>query len=219
MRALLLPFIASCSLFLSGCSAVYSVHPLNTSEDAVEEPAFEGKWTGDETGKGDETLCIQKTDGTEYNLVVSSPSSKILALYRINLVRLNDQLFADMIFKSQLIDGTEPSVPLGTTFSHVIAKLEVSDHDLAYAGLDGDVIEKQNHDGLPPLEYLTTEDAMLLTGSTEDLRQYISVYGDRIFTSFSHYQRMPEDGPRTASVPCSLPTPPWFPSSEKASEH
>ena len=40
MRALLLPCLAVCSLALSGCSAVYSAHPLNTKEDAVEVPAL-----------------------------------------------------------------------------------------------------------------------------------------------------------------------------------
>lgn len=208
MRALLLPFIASCSLALSGCSAVYSVHPLYTNEDAVEEPALEGKWTNN-TDKGDEVLCIQKSDGTEYNLVVSSPSARIIVLYKLNLLRLNDQLFADMIFKSQLVDRMEAGVPLGTIFNHVIVKLDVSATDLAYAALDADVIEKQNREGLPPLDYIATDDAMLLTGSTEDLRHYISVYGDRIFTSQGHYQRMNEsDGPGTVSVPCSFPTPP-----------
>lgn len=206
MRALLLPFIASCSLILSGCSAVYSAHPLYTNEDAVEEPALEGKWT---PGNDDKTaFCIQKSDGTEYNMVVSEPDSKIIQLFKINLVRLNSDLFADIAFKSQLFDREEVDPPLGTITNHVIVKLDISENDLAYAPLDADVIEKQSKEGSAHLDYLDTNDAMLLTASTEDLRQYISIYSDRLFPEFSHYRRLADDEPTAAAVPCSLPTPP-----------
>lgn len=206
MRALLLPFIASCSLVLSGCSAAYSVHPLNTSEDAVEEPALEGKWT---PGDGDKSgLCIQKSDGTEYNMLVSDPDSKIIQLFKINLVRLNSDLFADIAFKSQLFDREQVDLPLGAITNHVIVKLDISENDLAYAPWDPDVIDKQNKEGSAHLDYLTTDDAMLVIASTEDLRQYISIYSDRLFPEFSHYRRLADDEPTAAAVPCSLPTPP-----------
>lgn len=206
MRALLLPLIASCSLVLSGCSAVYSVHPLNTNEDAVEEPALEGKWTPGDEDKSQ--FCIQKSDGREYNMLISHPNSKLLQLYKINLVRLNSDLLADIAFKSQLFDREEFEPPLGSITHHVIVKLDISENDLGYAPLDADVIGKQNAEGSAHLDYLLTDDELLVTASTEDLRQYLSAYGDRVFPSFSHLQRMIESDGTGASVPCSLPTAP-----------
>lgn len=207
MRALLLLCLAVCSLALSGCKAVYSAHPLSTSEDAVEEPALEGAWT---TGENDDTeLCVQRSDGHAYSLIVSEPSSKITQVFQINLVRLNHELFADMVFQKQVVDRTEAELPLGTIPNHVIVKLDIADDDLAYSALDYGTIQNLDKEGYPPLQFLDEGDVVLLTTSTGDLRQYLSVYADHVFGSPEHYTRkVDQEAGGSSTTACSVPTPP-----------
>jgi hypothetical protein len=191
MRALPLLCIALCSLALTGCSAVYSVHPLYTSEDAVEVPAIEGAWISHgDSGNNDSIFLIQKADTGKYNLVIAGTKSKVMQLYEVHLVRLDDQLFMDLQFTSQEVDRVEAGDPLGTLPHHVIAKIEVSDDDLAYAPLDLDEIQKVNEGAYLPLDYVKADDVMLVTAPTEVLRQYIADYADRVFPNFDHLTRM-----------------------------
>lgn len=206
MRALLLPCLAVCSLALSGCSAVYSVHPLNTKEDAVEEPALQGTWT---TGKdNDSDLCIQKSEGHAYSMIMFDPDSKLTEIYQINLVRLNDQLFADIVFDQQAVDRTKFDTPLGTITNHVIVRLEIAEDDLTYWVLDSRAIRNLSEEGYPPLDFLDINEGILLTTSTDGLRQYLYQYPDRVFTDSDHYKRMINEETGAPVMACSLPTPP-----------
>jgi hypothetical protein len=186
MRALLLPCLAVCSIALSGCS-VYSAHPLANSEDAVEEPALVGAWTPVESGSDD--VCIQKADGHGYSLIRFDPNSKLTEIYQIDLVRLNDQLFADMVFKKEVVDRTEVEPALGTIANHVILKVDIADDDLTYYALDPDAIREQNKQGSAPVQLLEEDDTMLLTASTDEMREYLSAYADRVFVSGVRYTR------------------------------
>jgi len=207
MRALLLPCLSIISLVLSGCRIVYSVHPLSTSDDAVEEPALEGAWTSG--GNDDTVLCVQKSDGHTYSMFVTSPSSKLVEVYEINLVRLNDQLFADIFVKEQAVDHTEVEPPLGSISNHVIIKLDIAEDDLAFSGLDASAIQQQTTEGLPSLDFLDAGDVMLLTASTDDLRQYLSAYADRVFLSNDHYTRkIDEEAGGTSATNCGVSSPP-----------
>ncbi len=207
MRAMLLPCLAVLSLVLAGCKGVYSDQPLNTSEDAVQEPALEGVWTN---GDSDDTqLCVQRSDGHAYSLIVSEPSSKITQVFQINLVRLNHELFADMVFQKQVVDRTEAELPLGTIPNHVIVKLDIADDDLAYSALDYGTIQNLDKEGYPPLQFLDEGDVVLLTTSTGDLRQYLSVYADHVFGSPEHYTRkVDQEAGGSSTTACSVPTPP-----------
>lgn len=207
MRALLLSCLAVCSLALTGCKAVYTANPLYTNEDAVEEPALEGVWTG---GDNDQTqLCIQRSGGHAYNLIVYEPDSKITQVFEINLVQLDRKLYADMAFQKQMVDRTEAEIPLGTISNHVILKLDVIDNDLTYSALDYSVVQGLDKEGYPPLDFLQDDDVLLLTTSTDDLRQYISVYGDHLFTDPDHYTRkVNEETEGGSTTPCTVPTPP-----------
>lgn len=206
MRAMLLPCLAVFSLALAGCKGVYTDQPLYTSNDAVEEPALEGVWTA---GDSDDTqLCVQKADGHAYSMIMSEPSSKNTQVFQVNLVRLNGQLFADILFRKQLIDRTEAEIPLGNIPNHVIVKLDIADDDLAYSALDYDTIQDLDKEGYPPLRFLDEGDVILLTTSTEDLRQYVSLYADHVFTSPEHYTRkVDEEAGGSSAAACSVPTP------------
>ena len=204
MKALLLPCLAVCSLAMSGCSVAYSVHPLNTKEDAVEEPALQGVWT---TGKDDDgDLCIQKSDGHAYSMIMFDPASKLTEIYEINLVRLNDRLFADIVFDQQAVDRTKFETPLGTLTNHVIVKLDIAEDDITYFPLDSRAIRNLSQEGYPPLGFLEVNEGILLTTSTDDLRLYLSLYPDRVFTDSEHYKRKINEETGMPVTSCSLPT-------------
>jgi hypothetical protein len=204
---MLLPCLAVFSLALSGCKGVYTDQPLATSGDAVEEPALEGVWTNGDSD--DAQLYVQKPDGYAYSLIVSEPSSKITQVFQTNLVRLNHELFADMVFQKQVVDRTEAELPLGTIPNRVIVKLDITDDDLAYSALDCNTIQNLNKEGDPPLQFLDEGDVVLLTTSTDDLRQYLSVYADHVFSSPEHYTRkVDQEAGGSSTTACSVPTPP-----------
>ena len=206
MRALLSLCLAVCSLALSGCSVVYSAHPLNSKEDAVEEPALQGTWTSGEDNNSD--LCIQKSDGHAYSMIMFDPTVKLTEIYEINLVRLNDQLFADIVFDEETVDRTKIEPPLGAITNHVIVKLDVSDDDIAYSVLDTSAIRTQNEVGYSPLDSLKINQGILLTTPTDDLRQYLSLYSDKVFSDSDHFKRKIDERTGSPVMTCSLPTPP-----------
>jgi hypothetical protein len=187
MKALVLSSLVLLCLALSGCTA-YSIHPLYTSEDAVVAPALEGTWI--EADKNDPSeFRLQKSGAHEYSLVLSSPDSKIDQNYSVNLVRLGDQLFMDIVFKGQTIDGTRIDDPLGAVSTHVVVKVNVTGDKLAYATLDGDAIKKQNSSETLRLEYTETDETVLVTAQTVDLRRYLSVHPNDVFSDYEQLTR------------------------------
>ena len=219
MRALVVSTVAFCSLATSGCRCVYSVHPLNTSEDAVQEPALAGEWKS--SSNDDDHFCIQEGDRNTYTLLVSESDSnsdgepkpgdeskaakspKLLETYQIALVRLDGQLFADMTASGQSIDGKEIEAPVGSVHHHIIIKLDLNETELSYSLLDTGAVREANQQGYAPLSYVEIGDDLLLTASTEELRWAASHYADRLFReSETHYTRVTEIDAGDSSSAC-----------------
>lgn len=216
MRALWIPWVACCSLALSGCHAVYSAHPLHTSEDAVEEPALVGEWKSS-SNDGDR-FCIQKGEDNTYTMIVSDSENEsksdgdakpekaltIMQKYQITLVQLDNQLFADMVPSGQLVGGREVDPPVGAVYHHILIKLELADPDLGYFLLDSSTVREANAQGYAPLGYMEIDDGILLTASTEELRWAVSHYADRLFrNSEEHYVRATGNEADGTPSPCS----------------
>lgn len=198
MQARLLPFLSLVCLALSGCTA-YSVHPLYTGEDAVVEPALQGTWVSPDAGDKGE-VSIQKSGPHEYSLAMSMPD-ELVQTYKLNLVRLGNQLFADMIFDGETVAGKKVDSPVGLVPMHVIVKLDVAANELKYAVLDKDALTKQNAHGSPPLEVLPAGDDLIVTANTDALRRYISLHAEDLFPDdFDRLERKPET-PATAPAP------------------
>ena len=184
MKVRALALISVACVMLGGCSA-YSVHPLYTAEDAVVEPALEGTWVTDDKTE----IQVQKTGSHEYSVVMTDPETKEVQTYNVNLVRLGDQLFADMIFDGRTLGGTKLDEPAGVEAMHVVLKLNLSGGDLAYATLDKDAIEKENAATKPPLDTMATDDGMLVTAPTEALRRYLAAHAAEVFSEAAHLKR------------------------------
>jgi hypothetical protein len=203
MKALVLPCLAFCSLALFGCDC--SVNPLYTDKDDVNEPALAGVWN---EVNGDGQLCVQKRDGKGYDLIVSDRTKKV-ETYQLTLVRLNEQLFADLMADKQFVGGSEVDLPVGALQHHAIVKLDVSKNDVRYASLDPDAVKHYNSEGNAPLAYFTMMDhdhSMLLTSSTDDLRRILPLYSGQLFTGNDHYTRQIDNGnDANAGTACKIP--------------
>jgi hypothetical protein len=66
----------------------------------------------------------------------------------------------------------------------------------------------KKEEGYPPLDFLEVNEGILLTTSTNDLRQYLSLYSDRVFSDPEHYQRKIDEETGTPAMACDFPTPP-----------
>jgi len=104
-------------------------------------------------------------------------------------VRLGGQLFVDLVFKDQTLDGAEIDGPLGVVPAHVIGKVKISGDDLAYATLEDDAIRAQIISGGTPLDYQMADGSMLVTAQTEALRGLVSALAEDVFSDFEHLKR------------------------------
>ena len=189
MKTRLLLFLIPACLLLSGCPS-FSSHPLYTEHDAVVEPALEGKWNA---GPDDNVeFLFQKAGEHEYSLAISCPDTKVSQNYEVHLVRLGGQLFMDLIFKDQTVDGTKLDNPIGVVPEHVIVKVRISGDDLAYATLEDDAIRNQGITESAPLDYQMADGPLLVTGQTDALQRYISAHTEDAFSDFEHLKRTGE---------------------------
>ncbi|MGO9864166.1 MAG: hypothetical protein ACLPLR_11200 [Terriglobales bacterium] len=185
-RLLFLASMLAC-LPLIGCPS-YSVHPLYSDHDAVVEPALEGTWVGPDSGDQEE-LTFKKIGDYEYSMAVFDPDLKISQTYKVHLVHLGGQLFMDLVFDQQTLNGATLNDPLGVLPMHVILKLKVSGDDLAYAALEDDAIKKQNPSAGAPLDYEISDGGLVVTAPTDALRRYISAHTEDAFSDFDHFKR------------------------------
>jgi len=192
MKALVPLFLACVTLTLTGCPA-YSVHPLYTNEDAIVEPALEGSWV--DTSEDPTEFSFRKSAEHEYSMTMSDPKSKIVQNYTVNLVRLGDQMFMDIVFKDQAVNDTKIDDPIGTVPCHIIVKVNIAGDDLAYAVMDDDPIQKQGPLEKPPLGYVTTDEGPLVTAETDALRRYVSTDKGDAFPNWEHLTRKHEIQP------------------------
>jgi hypothetical protein len=194
VKTRLLLFLVSACLGLSGC-APSSVHPLYTDQDAVVDPALEGTWSSGSDQKAE--LGFQKSGDHKYDLAIlckgdksECPNTEVRQNDEVNLVRLGGQLFMDLAFKDQTIDGVEVDEPLGVLHAHVIVKVKISGDELAYATLDEEAIRKQSISGSSPLDYYQmSNEIMLVTAQTEALRAFVSAHTEEVFSDFEHLSR------------------------------
>lgn len=182
---LLAVFIVLC-LPLCACPS-YSSHPLYTDEDAVAEPALEGTWGADSDDQTE--LLFQKSGDHEYSLAVSCPDTKVHQNYKVHLVRLGGQLFMDLFFESQTVEGTEVEEPAGAFHAHVILKVNISGNDFAFATLEDDAIRKPIVPESTPPDNDQTDEGLLVTAQTDALRDYVSAHAEDGFSEFEHLQR------------------------------
>ena len=94
--------LAAMIALLDGCA--YSLHPLYNPGENVREPGLVGTWTADKNEKNNSNITIQaNADGT-YEVTGTDSDSHVEQRYKVRLVHLGDNLFADAIFDNQIFE-------------------------------------------------------------------------------------------------------------------
>ena len=196
MKLWLLPLVIFACFLLVGCPS-YSLHPLYTDQDAVVVPALEGTWIDPSSDPKEKTTfqtTFQKSGDHGYTMIVDEAGTKLIQTYDIRLIRLGNQLFMDLAWSDQTLNGANLDPPIGAFIAHEILKVEISEDDLAYATLEDDAIKKQGRaTGENLLEYRTSDNgALLVTASTDGLRRYVAAHAGDAFSSFEHLKKKRE---------------------------
>jgi len=177
-------------LILAGCGPVMSLFPLRTAEDKIFDAQLLGEWRQVDPDKqktisneaaGDEYLWTftRARDGSGYDLKVLWIEKKKKDGFTSNahLVQLGNFLFMDF----QGYSGEDDSFgyhPFPVVNAHMIARIRVDQKTLRFDFLKDDWIRNQIKAGKPPLATLETDDNLLVTATTEELRKFALVHAE-----------------------------------------
>ena len=122
---------------LNGCA--YSLHPLYNTSDNVREPGLAGTWLDKDNNK---IQVRENADGT-YEATGTDSNSHVEQHYKVSLVRLGGNLFADAIFDNQSLNGKNLHLPDGVVPLHLFYKVSLSGDTLQTAQLNHDWLVQQ----------------------------------------------------------------------------
>jgi hypothetical protein len=131
------------SSLLVGC--VYSIHPLyqeGKEGKTVLEPGFAGTWLGENDNGTKFEVTIAEAKHNSYEATIPDPASNRTAVYDIYLLRLGDQLYADILL-TELKQGEKDDDVGGLVPLHVFAKAAVEKDTITFLFLDGDWLRDQ----------------------------------------------------------------------------
>lgn len=174
-----LGFVAMMAL-LNGCA--YSLHPLYKPGENVREPGLVGTWIADKNDKNSSNITIQaNADGT-YELTGTESDFHVEQRYKVRLVRLGDNLFADAIFDNQSLNGENLDLPGGVAALHLFYKISLSGDTLQTAQLNHDWLVQQFNAKKISIAHETMgerpDSDILFTASPGELRQFIQQIAD-----------------------------------------
>jgi hypothetical protein len=172
--------LAAMIALLDGCA--YSLHPLYNPGENVREPGLVGTWIADKNDKDNSKITIQaNADGT-YEVTGTDSDSHVEQRYKVCLVHLGDNLFADAIFDNQSLNGKAFDLPGGVAPLHLFYKISLSGDTLQTAQLNHDWLVQQfdakkisiAHE---PMGEKPDSD-ILFTASPRELQQFIQQIAD-----------------------------------------
>ena len=165
--------------FLGGCDT-YSLHPFYKADENTLEPRLVGTWTVDKT-----KITIEaKKEGT-YEAEVWDMDSHSDARYKVRLIRVGNNLFADSILDEESLDGKKFDLPYGVAPLHFLYKVSVNGDTLRLSLLKHDWLIKQFEGKKISIAHEYMDDSanprdssILLTASSADLQKFIQQIGD-----------------------------------------
>lgn len=123
------------SSLLVGCA--YSIHPLYQEKDPILQPGFAGTWLGENEDGSKIEVIVAETKHGYYEATITEPASNRTAAYDINLLRLGDQLYADILL-TEIKRGEKDDDVGGTVALHMFAKVTVQKDTITFLFLNGD---------------------------------------------------------------------------------
>lgn len=174
-----LGFVVTITL-LNGCA--YSLHPLYNPGESVREPGLVGTWTAEKNDKNNSSVTIQaNADGT-YEVTGTDSDSHVEQRYRVRLVRLGDNLFADAIFDNQSLNAKNVDIPAGVVPLHVFYKVSISGDTLQLAQLNHGWLVRQFDAKKISIAHETMgekpDSDILFTASPGELQRFIQQIAD-----------------------------------------
>jgi len=192
MKKTILGLAIVASIFLAGCP-VSDLHPLNNGNDHVVEPLLVGKWifqNSDDKG----SISFEKASGNGYAMILDDPETGLTDRYDVQLVRLGENLFADLHFSNRAHGNTTVDMPFGVVTTHIVAKLTITKDDLGWATMEDDALKNILKKDAPPekpavgtLPY-DSENSLVLA-DTETLRRYVTAHAKDGFSDGDHLKR------------------------------
>jgi hypothetical protein len=128
------------SSLLVGCA--YSIHPLYEEGKTVLEPGIAGTWLGENEDGSKVEMILAEAEHNSYKATFTEPASNRTVVYDVYLLRLGDQLYADILLTDNKIGKTDDDVG-GLVPLHVFAKATVEKDTMTFLFLDGDWLKDQ----------------------------------------------------------------------------
>lgn len=201
------PFELICTLLiaaslpsLGGCA--YSLHPLYTCESSIvpppsgnrpprephspcksiSVPGLVGKWVSTDKDESGGPFTIQANQDGTYELTGEDADTHIVEESTIHLVRLQKNLFADLRFDSESLNGKDIELPAAVLPMHMILRVSLNGDTLELAVLSHDWLEKQFALKKISIAHLYVDrdgwSDILLTAPTADLREFVKQIAD-----------------------------------------
>jgi hypothetical protein len=167
------------SVVATGCDSdgypfIMSLQPLYTQLDLEADSRLNGMWTDKE---GDVTFSFEEgaEEGKEkaYTLVVKDKDEgqEESGEFDVRLVRLGASYFLDIYPRSSK-EGNE-FYRAHFTRAHTIARVEIHQDSIKMAFLSASWLKAKMMEKSVDAPYVKTEDALLLTGTTEEVQELV----------------------------------------------
>jgi hypothetical protein len=178
-RLSILLAVLALTAFLEGC-ATYSLHPFYKADENTLEPSLVGTWTVDKT-----KITIEaKKEGT-YEAEGSDMDSHTDFRYKVRLIRVGSNLFADSILEEESINGKNFDLPYGVAPLHFLYKVSLNGDTLRLSLLSHEWLAKQFEAKKISIAHEYMDDnadprdsSILLTASSADLQKFIQQIAD-----------------------------------------
>jgi hypothetical protein len=131
----------TCAPLFGAC--VYSVHPLDSGSDSISEPRLVGTWTVFDEGKESGQVTIRQGTQNRYELVGKDPDSGRTSIYELYLVKIAEDLFADVPFNPEQEEGEIKNPPAGAKTFHYFYRISIDGDTMKLAALSRDWLEDQ----------------------------------------------------------------------------
>ena len=167
-------------LLPAGRSAAQSVYPLHEKGEKETEPALVGTW---EAWGFRFTFEPVEDGGYKLTLADNDDELPLRCTYRIHLVRLRRELYFDAEFEKTTIAGKNASDLAFAVPLHLLLKVTFDNDNLTMIFPNDEWFLREAKGGNIRLRYETFGDTTLLMATTDELRDFVSVYSGDLFGS------------------------------------
>ena len=170
------------SIVPTGCDSdgnpfVMSLQPFYAQVDLEADSRLNETWTDKE---GDVTFAFQqgreKGKEKEYELVVKEKNGKqqVSGKFEVRPVQLGAFWFLDIYPKSS--EGASEFYRMHFIRAHTIARVEIKQDSIQMAFLSASWLKAKIKENRVDTPYVKADDALLLTGTTEELQELVFCY-------------------------------------------